>query len=175
MCRFSRNPGSLTSRTPQGHVGLFRGYFTLPYHIQGLGVGGKIALICTLKKWDGSEWFSLTLDGNKQWAGGWEHHNTLSGSTYRRSRISGLAEKLQGSQEKSVTAHLEGRSHNYSSQAFDKLSEQKKNFRLVQSHCPLMKTVWYCASELDLVEPVWCARQVGHSRRVVPNLGFTVQ
>jgi hypothetical protein len=27
MCRLSRNPGALTSRTPQGHVGLFRGYF----------------------------------------------------------------------------------------------------------------------------------------------------
>jgi hypothetical protein len=24
----SRNPGALTSRTPQGHVGLCRGYFT---------------------------------------------------------------------------------------------------------------------------------------------------
>jgi hypothetical protein len=24
----SRNPGALTSRTPQGHVGLFRCYFT---------------------------------------------------------------------------------------------------------------------------------------------------
>jgi hypothetical protein len=30
MCRLSRNPGALTSRTPQGNVGLFRGYFTLP-------------------------------------------------------------------------------------------------------------------------------------------------
>jgi hypothetical protein len=29
VCRLSRNPGALTSRTPQGHVGLFRGYFTL--------------------------------------------------------------------------------------------------------------------------------------------------
>jgi hypothetical protein len=28
MCRMSRNPGALTSRTAQGHVGLFRGYFT---------------------------------------------------------------------------------------------------------------------------------------------------
>jgi hypothetical protein len=28
MCRLSRNPGALTSRTPQGHAGLFRGYFT---------------------------------------------------------------------------------------------------------------------------------------------------
>jgi hypothetical protein len=28
MCRLSINPGALTSRTPQGHVGLFRGYFT---------------------------------------------------------------------------------------------------------------------------------------------------
>jgi hypothetical protein len=28
MCRLSRKPGALTSRTPQGHVGLFRGYFT---------------------------------------------------------------------------------------------------------------------------------------------------
>jgi hypothetical protein len=28
MCRLSRNLGALTSRTPQGHVGLFRGYFT---------------------------------------------------------------------------------------------------------------------------------------------------
>jgi hypothetical protein len=28
MCRLSRNPGALTSRTSQGHVGLFRGYFT---------------------------------------------------------------------------------------------------------------------------------------------------
>jgi hypothetical protein len=27
MRRLSRNPGALTSRTPQGHVGLFRGYF----------------------------------------------------------------------------------------------------------------------------------------------------
>jgi hypothetical protein len=26
----SRNPGALTSPTPQGHVRLFRGYFTLP-------------------------------------------------------------------------------------------------------------------------------------------------
>jgi hypothetical protein len=32
MCRFSRNPGALTSRTPQDHVGLFRGYFALPYY-----------------------------------------------------------------------------------------------------------------------------------------------
>jgi hypothetical protein len=29
VCRLSRNPGALTSRTPQGHVGLFRGYFYL--------------------------------------------------------------------------------------------------------------------------------------------------
>jgi hypothetical protein len=29
MCRLSRNPGALTSRTPQGHVGLFRDYLTL--------------------------------------------------------------------------------------------------------------------------------------------------
>jgi hypothetical protein len=28
MCRLSRNPGALNSRTPQGHVGLFWGYFT---------------------------------------------------------------------------------------------------------------------------------------------------
>jgi hypothetical protein len=28
MCRLSRNPGALTSRTPQGHVDLFRGFFT---------------------------------------------------------------------------------------------------------------------------------------------------
>jgi hypothetical protein len=28
MCRLFRNPEALTSRTPQGHVGLFRGYFT---------------------------------------------------------------------------------------------------------------------------------------------------
>jgi hypothetical protein len=28
MCRLSRNLGALSSRTPQGHVGLFRGYFT---------------------------------------------------------------------------------------------------------------------------------------------------
>jgi hypothetical protein len=28
MCRLSRNPGALTSRTRQGHVGLLRGYFT---------------------------------------------------------------------------------------------------------------------------------------------------
>jgi hypothetical protein len=28
MCWLSRYPGALTSRTPQGHVGLFRGYFT---------------------------------------------------------------------------------------------------------------------------------------------------
>jgi hypothetical protein len=28
MCRLSRNPGALTSWTPQGVVGLFRGYFT---------------------------------------------------------------------------------------------------------------------------------------------------
>jgi hypothetical protein len=34
MCRLSRNPGVLTSRTPQGHVGLFRGYFTLPSHFR---------------------------------------------------------------------------------------------------------------------------------------------
>jgi hypothetical protein len=27
MCRVSRNPGALTSRTPQRHIGLFRGYF----------------------------------------------------------------------------------------------------------------------------------------------------
>jgi hypothetical protein len=27
MCPLSRNPGALTSRTPQGHVGLFGGYF----------------------------------------------------------------------------------------------------------------------------------------------------
>jgi hypothetical protein len=28
VCRLSRNLGALTSWTPQGHVGLFRGYFT---------------------------------------------------------------------------------------------------------------------------------------------------
>jgi hypothetical protein len=36
VCRLSRNPGALTSRTPQGHVGLFRGYLDLerpPYGI----------------------------------------------------------------------------------------------------------------------------------------------
>jgi hypothetical protein len=27
-CRLSRNPGALTSGTPQGHVGLFQSYFT---------------------------------------------------------------------------------------------------------------------------------------------------
>jgi hypothetical protein len=33
-CRLSRNLGALTSRTPQGHVGLFRGYFTfLPSYL----------------------------------------------------------------------------------------------------------------------------------------------
>jgi hypothetical protein len=31
MCWLSRNPGALTSRTPQGHVGLFRGSFTFYY------------------------------------------------------------------------------------------------------------------------------------------------
>jgi hypothetical protein len=31
MCRLSRNPGALTSRTPQGHVGLFRGYFNFTF------------------------------------------------------------------------------------------------------------------------------------------------
>jgi hypothetical protein len=30
MCRLSRNPVALNSRTPQGHVGLFRGY--LPFY-----------------------------------------------------------------------------------------------------------------------------------------------
>jgi hypothetical protein len=37
MCRLSRNPGALTSRTPQGHVGLLRGYltfFTVKKYIQ---------------------------------------------------------------------------------------------------------------------------------------------
>jgi hypothetical protein len=29
MCRLSRNPGALNSRTPQGHVGLFRGLLYL--------------------------------------------------------------------------------------------------------------------------------------------------
>jgi hypothetical protein len=29
MYRLSRNPGALNSRTPQGHVGLFRGYYNL--------------------------------------------------------------------------------------------------------------------------------------------------
>jgi hypothetical protein len=33
MCRLPRNPGALTSRTPQGHVGLFRGYFTFIFYI----------------------------------------------------------------------------------------------------------------------------------------------
>jgi hypothetical protein len=31
MCRLSRNPGALSSWTPQGYVGLFRGYFTYAY------------------------------------------------------------------------------------------------------------------------------------------------
>jgi hypothetical protein len=31
VCRFSRNPGALTSWTAQGHVGLFRVYFTYIY------------------------------------------------------------------------------------------------------------------------------------------------
>jgi hypothetical protein len=40
MCRLSRNPGALTLRTPQGHVGLFRGYFVLPlpYRLDGQGI-----------------------------------------------------------------------------------------------------------------------------------------
>jgi hypothetical protein len=33
MCRLSRNPGALTSRTPQGHVGLFQGYFTFSFYL----------------------------------------------------------------------------------------------------------------------------------------------
>jgi hypothetical protein len=31
MCRLSRNPGALTSQTPQSHVILFRGYFTFTF------------------------------------------------------------------------------------------------------------------------------------------------
>jgi hypothetical protein len=31
MCRLSRNLGALTSRAPQGHVGLSRGYFTFTF------------------------------------------------------------------------------------------------------------------------------------------------
>jgi hypothetical protein len=31
MCRLSRNPGALTARTPQGHAGLFRDYFTFAF------------------------------------------------------------------------------------------------------------------------------------------------
>jgi hypothetical protein len=34
VCRLSRNSGALTSRTPQGHVGLFRGYFTFYWRTQ---------------------------------------------------------------------------------------------------------------------------------------------
>jgi hypothetical protein len=34
MCRLSINPGALTSRTPQGHVGLFRGYYTFTAYLQ---------------------------------------------------------------------------------------------------------------------------------------------
>jgi hypothetical protein len=42
LCRLSRNPGALTFRTPQGHVGLFRGYlnfspFTLCHEFGWLG------------------------------------------------------------------------------------------------------------------------------------------
>jgi hypothetical protein len=33
VSRLSRNPGALTSRTPQGHVGLFRSYFTFTFII----------------------------------------------------------------------------------------------------------------------------------------------
>jgi hypothetical protein len=41
MCRLSRNPGALTSRTPQGHVGQFRGYFTFTLQ-------GKLTILCVL-------------------------------------------------------------------------------------------------------------------------------
>jgi hypothetical protein len=42
MCRLSRNPGALTSRSPHGHVGLFRGYFAfLPKQIYSATVGGN--------------------------------------------------------------------------------------------------------------------------------------
>jgi hypothetical protein len=36
MCRLSRNPGALTSRTPEGHVGLFRAYFT--FYLLNVGI-----------------------------------------------------------------------------------------------------------------------------------------
>jgi hypothetical protein len=43
MCRLSRNLGALTSRTPQGHVGLFRGYFT--FYLDTLNIGKRTASV----------------------------------------------------------------------------------------------------------------------------------
>jgi hypothetical protein len=45
MCRLSRNPGALTSCTPQGHVGLFRGYFTFFTHSGISSVGVKCLVL----------------------------------------------------------------------------------------------------------------------------------
>jgi hypothetical protein len=57
MCRLSRNPGALTSRNLQGHVGLFRGYFTFysaPLYICLLKVLCPVSrpktLVCVLLK-----------------------------------------------------------------------------------------------------------------------------
>jgi hypothetical protein len=45
MCRLSRNTGALTFRTPQGHVGLFRGYFTFTLLINILRTGHTLFIM----------------------------------------------------------------------------------------------------------------------------------
>jgi hypothetical protein len=43
VCRLSRNPGSLT---PQGHVGLFRGYFAFTFTTLLFEIGSVMPVAC---------------------------------------------------------------------------------------------------------------------------------
>jgi hypothetical protein len=48
VCRLSGNPGALTSRISQGHVGLFRGYITFHLTILILSSHLRLGLPCRL-------------------------------------------------------------------------------------------------------------------------------
>jgi hypothetical protein len=61
VCRLSRNPGALTSCTPQGHVDLFRGYLTFlllyirEYCVDCGSYEGKVVLVYATKAYGGVE------------------------------------------------------------------------------------------------------------------------
>jgi hypothetical protein len=77
VCRLSRNPRALTSRTPQGYVGLFRGYFAfyllelkLPLGSRPAGCVGNRLVVTMLARMNGLEW------GYSEWYL-WRRRSTL--------------------------------------------------------------------------------------------------